>query len=91
MRVIKKYIGELKYRRSRATDGNRKLNVSLPRAGKALVDDCGLKLPTRCRVNASTREKFNFRLPSVAPKRLFLSSLLSPGWGKGGGGTLRNF
>ena len=47
---------------------------SLPRVGKALVDDCGLKLQTRWRGNAPKREKFNFRLPSMAQKRLCLSS-----------------
>ena len=36
---------------------------SLPRKGKALVDDCGF------RENATKREKFNFRLPSLAQKR----------------------
>ena len=49
---------------------------SLPRAGKSLVDDCGLKLRTRWRENAPTRKKFKFRLPSAAQKRLCLSSLL---------------
>ena len=47
---------------------------SLPRTGKALVDDCGLTLQTRWRENASKREKFNFRLSSVAQKRLCLSA-----------------
>ena len=41
---------------------------SLPRKGKALVDDCGL------RNNAPKREKFNFRLPSVAQKRRQIGS-----------------
>ena len=49
---------------------------SLPRTGKALVDDCGLMLQTRWRENAPKTEKFNFRLPSVVPKRLCLSSLI---------------
>ena len=49
---------------------------SLPRTGKALVDDCGLMLQTRWRENAPKTEKFNFRLPSVAPKSLCLSSLI---------------
>ena len=50
---------------------------SLPRTGKALVDDCGLTLQTRWRENAPKREKYNFRLPSVAQKRWCLSSLIS--------------
>ena len=51
-----------------------------PRTGKALVDDCGLTLQTRWRENAQKREKFKFQLPSVAQKRLCLSSLMSQTW-----------
>ena len=48
---------------------------SLPRTGKSLVlIVCGLMLQTRWRQNAPKGEKFNFRLPSVAQKRLCLSS-----------------
>ena len=49
---------------------------SLPLTGKALVDDCGLKLQMRWCENPQKREKCNFRLPSVAQKHLCLSSLL---------------
>ena len=43
---------------------------SLPQRGKALVDDCELTLQTQWRENAPKKDKFNFRLPSVAQKRL---------------------
>ena len=45
---------------------------SLPQTGKALVDDCGLMLQMQWRKNSPEREKFKFRLPSVAQKRLLL-------------------
>ena len=66
---------------SRTATGSRKFPFlawffSLPRTGKALLDDCGLSLQTRSRANPPKREKFNFRLPSVAEKRLCLSSLI---------------
>ena len=49
---------------------------SLPRTGKALVDNYGLTLQTCLRENALKREKFNFRLLSMAQKHLRLSSLI---------------
>ena len=52
-------------------------SCSLPRTGKALVDDCGLTLQTRWRENAPKKEKFTLRLSSVAQKRLCLSSLIA--------------
>ena len=76
---------ELKQRHSWATDSNHNSQMfpslawfySLPRTGKALVDDCGLMLQTRWCKNAPKREKFDFRLPSVVQKRLCLSPLMS--------------
>ena len=50
---------------------------SLPRTGKALFDNCGLMLQTQWRENAPKREKFIFRQPYVAQKRLCLSSLIT--------------
>ena len=85
------YNREIRYRRSWATDANRKTNVSflawfcsLPRTGKALADDFSLTLQTRWRENAPKREKLNFHLLSVAQKHLCLSSVMlnqvSAGW-----------
>ena len=51
----------------------------LPRTGKALVDVCGLMLQTRWRANVPKREKFNFRLPYVAQKRLRLRPIQAYG------------
>ena len=47
---------------------------SLPRTGKALVDNCGLTLQPRWRENAPKKEKFNFRLPCGVQKTSMLST-----------------
>ena len=42
------------------------------------IDDCGLTLQTRWRENAPKMDKFNFRFPSLAQKRLLVFG--TPTW-----------